>query len=229
MIMTENGKIGLEFRPKVTLKLATSLDGKIATRTGASKWITGEAARRRVHEMRATHDCVLTGIGTVLADDPELTARILPAPKHQPIRAVLDTRARTPNTSKLLNTAHLGTVCLFHGHEIGETKSAAICHQVRSGPTGLDLAAVLEILAVKHKVRSVMVEAGAKIAGSFLRAALVDQIVWFRAPLIIGGDGLSVFGEMGVDTLSQALAFECVDITRAEQDSVETYTRTQKH
>ena len=89
-------------RPRITLKLATSLDGAIATKAGHSKWITGPEARSHVHVMREQHDCVLTGIGTILADDPLLTARSIPLPPIQPLRAVLDSKARTPAAAKLL-------------------------------------------------------------------------------------------------------------------------------
>jgi diaminohydroxyphosphoribosylaminopyrimidine deaminase / 5-amino-6-(5-phosphoribosylamino)uracil reductase len=208
---------------RVTLKLATSLDGKIATATGASKWITGPQARVRVHQMRAEHDCVLTGIGTILADDPELTARTDPRPPRQALRVVLDSDARMPTNAKLLATTGLGPVCMIHAHDYTGPISAASHHKVGKGHDGLDLAEVLGVLADKYQVTSVMVEAGAKVAGSFLRAGLVDQIIWFRAPIIIGGDGLSVFGGLGVNALSEALAFDLVDISRVGQDSVETY------
>jgi diaminohydroxyphosphoribosylaminopyrimidine deaminase / 5-amino-6-(5-phosphoribosylamino)uracil reductase len=212
-------------RPRVTLKLATSLDGKIATTSGASKWITGTQARQRVHQMRGLHDCILTGIGTVLADDPELTARTDPAPTRQPVRAVLDSAARLPNAAKLLATSHLGPICMFHDHDYAGPQVLAAHHKVNRGPDGLDLGHVLTTLVADYQVKSVMVEAGAKVAGSFLRAGLVDDIVWFRAPIIIGGDGLSVFGDLGVNALSDALAFACIDIGRVGQDSVETYRR----
>jgi diaminohydroxyphosphoribosylaminopyrimidine deaminase / 5-amino-6-(5-phosphoribosylamino)uracil reductase len=212
-------------RPRVTLKLATSLDGKIATVSGASKWITGPEARQRVHQMRSLHDCILTGIGTVLADDPELTARTDPAPTHQPVRAVLDSAARLPTAAKLLATSHLGPICMCHDHDYAGPQVPAAHHKVNRGPDGLDLDHVLATLVADYQVKSVMVEAGAKVAGSFLRAGLVDDIVWFRAPIIIGGDGLSVFGHLGVNALSDALAFTCTDIGRVGQDSVETYQR----
>jgi diaminohydroxyphosphoribosylaminopyrimidine deaminase / 5-amino-6-(5-phosphoribosylamino)uracil reductase len=212
-------------RPRVTLKLATSLDGKIATRTGDSKWITGEASRARVHAMRAAHDCVLTGIGTVLADDPELTARMDPASMHQPLRCVLDSKAQTPLSSKLMATIDLGPVCLFHDHVYTGDTTGAKRYAIKRDPTGLNLRAVLATLQDRYSVTSVMIEAGAKVAGAFLKAGLVDRIVWFRAPIIIGGDGLSVFGSIGVDGLDGALAFDCTDITRVGQDSVETYIK----
>jgi diaminohydroxyphosphoribosylaminopyrimidine deaminase / 5-amino-6-(5-phosphoribosylamino)uracil reductase len=222
MLMTNSASL----RPLVTLKLATSLDGKIATVSGASKWITGLEARQRVHQMRSQHDCVLTGIGTVLADDPELTARTDPAPTRQPVRAILDSAARLPLAARLLATSHLGPICAFHDHDYAGPQTPAARHKVYRGPDGLDLADVLATLVADYQAKSVMIEAGSKVAGSFLRAGLVDEIVWFRAPIIIGGDGLSVFGDLGVNALSDALAFACTDIGRVGRDSVETYRRT---
>jgi diaminohydroxyphosphoribosylaminopyrimidine deaminase / 5-amino-6-(5-phosphoribosylamino)uracil reductase len=212
-------------RPQVTLKLATSLDGAIATRTGHSKWITGPESRERVHLMRASHDCVLTGIGTVLADDPELTARTQPPPKQQPLRVVLDSKARTPSTAKLLNSAHFGPVCLFHDHHkaSNEPNVTRLCVDPADKPGGLNLIQVLDALTQTYQVETLMVEAGAGLAGAFLKAGLVDKLIWFRAPIIIGADGLSVFAPLGVDDLSQALRLDCLDISKCGHDVVETY------
>jgi diaminohydroxyphosphoribosylaminopyrimidine deaminase / 5-amino-6-(5-phosphoribosylamino)uracil reductase len=211
---------------KVTLKLATSLDGRIATRTGSSKWITGPESRKRVHEMRANHDCVLTGIGTILADDPELTARTDPAPPRQPLRAVLDSKAATPLDSRLVSTSKLGLVCLFHDHDHAskDTQVQRIrIDRAKSGEGGLDLAQALQALQQRYAIANILVEAGSKVAGSFLRAGLVDTFVWFRAPMIIGGDGLSVFSALGVDNINDALPLDCLDISRCGVDMVETY------
>jgi diaminohydroxyphosphoribosylaminopyrimidine deaminase / 5-amino-6-(5-phosphoribosylamino)uracil reductase len=225
--MTETTVPGIK-RPRVTLKLATSLDGKIATASGESKWITGPDARTLVHQMRAHHDCVLTGVGTVLADDPELTARMEPPPKVQPLRAILDREARTPLSSKLYQTTNLGPVCFFHDHEYSGPDRCAAHHHVECDAAGVRFEALWSVLTQHYNIGSVMVEAGAKLAGSLLRGGFVDQIIWFRAPIIIGGDGLSVFGELGVDALSQALTFDCVDTKRVGIDQVETYLPRQR-
>lgn len=217
--------IGLA-RPLVTLKLATSLDGRIATRSGASQWITGPEARARVHEMRAAHDCILTGIGTVLADDPLMTARTTPQPARQPVRAVLDSKGRTPVQARLLTTASLGPVCLFQDRtlewktETGNVQRFGIDH----GDGGLDISQVLFILASQLSIKSVMVEAGSGVASSFLRAGLVDRLVWFRAPKILGGDGMSVFTALGVDVLSQAIICKPEASETCGEDVMETYT-----
>ena len=217
-------------RPCVTLKLATSLDGRIATVAGHSKWITGDIARTRVHQMRAAHDCVLTGIGTVLADDPELTARLQPPASHQPLRAVVDSHARTPNSAKLLQTLSQGPVCLFHDHR--HHGACAGLDRIQISRTldgsGLDLTEILSILQSRFHVKTVMVEAGARLAGSFLRAKLVDKIVWFRAPIILGGDAMSVFSALGVTDLSQAISLTCTDISKVGDDVIETYALQQQ-
>jgi diaminohydroxyphosphoribosylaminopyrimidine deaminase / 5-amino-6-(5-phosphoribosylamino)uracil reductase len=213
-------------RPCVTLKLATSLDGRIATRSGQSQWITGPEARAQVHTMRAAHDCVLTGIGTVLADDPELTARTDPKPSFQPVRAVLDSNARTPLSSKLIATCDQGPVCLFHDKNSAATfddRSGLQRVHVSQDEEGLNLREVLTALQGAFGVQSIMVEAGSHVAGAFLRAGLVDTLVWFRASLIIGGDGLSVFSSLNVDALADALAFDRVDIVTVGADVMETY------
>jgi diaminohydroxyphosphoribosylaminopyrimidine deaminase / 5-amino-6-(5-phosphoribosylamino)uracil reductase len=216
-------------RPKVTLKLATSLDGKIATNTGQSKWITGPEARTKVHEMRAAHDCVLTGIGTVLADDPELTARLDPRPLRQPLRVVLDSKGRTPATAKLLATVNQGPVCLFHedGYCPQDSDNNMQRRQTTSNANGagLNLQVVLKTLQSDFQVASVMVEAGGKLAGAFLQAGLVDKIVWFRAPIIIGGDGMSVFASLGIEDLTDALAFDVIELGRVGRDLMEIYEK----
>jgi diaminohydroxyphosphoribosylaminopyrimidine deaminase / 5-amino-6-(5-phosphoribosylamino)uracil reductase len=216
-------------RLQVTLKLATSLDGRIATRTGSSKWITGVESRARVHEMRAAHDCVLTGIGTILADDPELTARTDPAQSRQPLRAVLDSKAATPLDAKLVLTSGLGPVCLFHDHDHASKHSNVErirIDRAKSGEGGLDLVQALQALQHRYTIANLLVEAGSRVAGSFLRAGLVNRLVWFRAPIIIGGDGLSVFSALGVDNINDALSLDCLDISRCGVDIVETYQIT---
>jgi diaminohydroxyphosphoribosylaminopyrimidine deaminase / 5-amino-6-(5-phosphoribosylamino)uracil reductase len=208
-------------RPTVTLKLATSLDGRIATVLGHSKWITGSGARARVHGMRAEHDCVLTGIGTILADDPELTARTDPRPQKQPLRVVLDTNTKIPPDCSFLATAHIGKICLIHG--VGWSKNEPVEHP------NIQRCYVDRAKGPNSGVKSIMVEAGARLAGSFLRAGLVDKIVWFRAPIIIGGDGLSVFSALDVEDLSQALVFDCLDVSKCGDDLVETYALKKPH
>jgi diaminohydroxyphosphoribosylaminopyrimidine deaminase / 5-amino-6-(5-phosphoribosylamino)uracil reductase len=218
----------LSDRPSVTLKLATSLDGRIATKTGASQWITGPQARAKVHQMRGQHDCVLTGIGTVLADDPLLTARSIPLPPQQPLRAVLDSKARTPTSSKLLTSQDVGEVCLFHAADAVKQTDKHVKRFIvpRKKPkNGLDLQAVLSVLQDEYGVASIMVEAGSKVATAFLNEGLVDRLVWFRAPILIGGDGLPAIGPLGISDLTHVLAFQLESLTQCGQDVMETYVK----
>jgi diaminohydroxyphosphoribosylaminopyrimidine deaminase/5-amino-6-(5-phosphoribosylamino)uracil reductase len=211
----------------VTLKLATSLDGMIATRTGASRWITGHQARAQVHRLRAAHDAVVTGIGTVLADDPELTARTDPAPPLQPARIVLDTRARTPLDGRLAKTLTSGPVCLVTGPEAASAAHAAAGFQVVLAPLDarghVDVAEGLTRAAARLGARRLMVEAGGGVAGAVVRAGLVDRVEWFRAPLLIGGDGAPVLSGLDVAALTGATRWRRLDARPCGDDLWETY------
>jgi diaminohydroxyphosphoribosylaminopyrimidine deaminase/5-amino-6-(5-phosphoribosylamino)uracil reductase len=177
-------------RPFVTLKLATSLDGKIADGNGKSKWITSEASRARGHMLRASHDAILTGIGTVLADDPELTCRLPGLENDSPLRIVLDTKLRTPVSAKLL-PAWIVTA---------ESESNAAAQALeKAGATILttnpaELGKVLERLAERGITR-LLVEAGNEVASTFVTQGMVDRIYWFRATGIIGQGGLAALKE----------------------------------
>jgi diaminohydroxyphosphoribosylaminopyrimidine deaminase/5-amino-6-(5-phosphoribosylamino)uracil reductase len=225
--MTEALQIGLE----VTLKLATSLDARIATVSGASQWITGSLARQEVHRMRASHDCVLTGIGTVLADDPLLNVRYGLPVGTKPLRAVMDTQARLPASAKLANSADQGDVVWFTGQGVTTPTwmvSRSITHHTlaeRSAEQGgLDLAAALATLQTSYGVKSVMVEAGPKLATSFLVAGLVTRLAWFRAPILLGGDGRAAVDSLGVVDLAQAWRLQKEDTQSFGPDLLETYT-----
>jgi diaminohydroxyphosphoribosylaminopyrimidine deaminase / 5-amino-6-(5-phosphoribosylamino)uracil reductase len=217
------GNADVAVRPRVTLKVATSLDGKIATATGHSQWITGPAARAQVHLLRAAHDAILTGIGTVLADDPALTARTDPSPKVQPTRVVLDTNGRLPASAKLLATQDQAALRVFQAHGTAANYPEITEFVARNASGGgLVLGDVLQALYAAG-LRTVMVEAGARLGGAFLRAGLVDRIEWFRAPFLIGGDGLSVVDTLGVGTLSQANLLKRLDIVPCGPDVWERY------
>lgn len=221
-------------RPTVTLKLATSLDARIATVTGESQWITGPEARAEVHRMRAGHDAVLTGIGTVLADNPELTARLDPAPSGQPWRVVLDARARMPLDCKLLQTTDKAGLIWFTTRDIDaeSTRRNERFHHHQVGPSpdgagGVDLFEVLTLLAQVYRIRTLMVETGPILATAFLRAGLVDQIAWFRAPILLGGDGRPVFESLQIEALSQALALIQTERQQFGRDSLDSFKLSQ--
>ncbi|MCH8489506.1 MAG: RibD family protein [Oceanicaulis sp.] len=213
---------------RVTLKLATSLDARIALASGESKWITGPEARDAVHHLRADHDVVLTGVGTILADDPLMTARPGGEPAaRQPLRAVLDTHLRTPPGCALLTQ---GPAVLFHGDDVPASAVKALeaagarCVERRAGPSGVDIVEVLEWFASESS-SSVLVEAGGRVAASAIRARVVDRIEWFRAPVLLGGDGLPAMAALGLETLGAAPMFRRTDTSACGADIRETWER----
>jgi diaminohydroxyphosphoribosylaminopyrimidine deaminase/5-amino-6-(5-phosphoribosylamino)uracil reductase len=193
--------------PLVTLKLATTLDGRIATHTGESKWITGPAARREAHALRARHDAILVGSGTVLADDPDLTCRLAGATPRQALRVVADARLRTPPTARLVATARLHPTLIVTaaGHPPATRalfqSAGAELATVPRAEQGLDLRGLLEALAQRGVTR-VLAEGGAGIAAGLLREGLVDRLAWFHAPGIMGGDGMPAAYPLPVDVLA---------------------------
>ena len=216
---------------RVTLKLATSLDGRIATRTGESKWITSAEARRKVHELRSQHDSVLAGIGTVLKDDPQLTVRLDEAGTFtQPHRIILDTWLRTPVSARIFDdkTARVFIVC-------SERAGDGECDALKS--VGADIFPVPESedghVSVLHAVQAlrdaglerVFVEGGGQVAAAFLKAGLVDTLEWFRAPMIIGGDGFPALGGIGVSALSDSIRLHRIAVRSIGPDVWETYER----
>jgi diaminohydroxyphosphoribosylaminopyrimidine deaminase / 5-amino-6-(5-phosphoribosylamino)uracil reductase len=219
-------------RPLVTLKLATSLDGRIATASGESRWITGPAARQRAHLLRATHDAVLVGTGTALADDPELTCRLPGLTDRSPVRIVIDRTLRLPATLKLLaetNKASTWVVTLPSSDPMRQatlTKQGAKVIEVASdGAAGVDLAVLLRRLGDEGLTR-ILVEGGGRLAAALLRGGLVDRLVWMRAPLILGGDGMPAIAALGLDRLAGAPRFALVSSEIAGGDHIETYRRS---
>ena len=210
-------------RPFVGLKVATSLDGKIATASGHSQWITGSEARALVHQLRDQHDAILTGIGTVLADDPMLNCR-LPGRQSQSVRVVLDGQLRMPETAKMVRSSDAIPLWLFSNkagaHELGQARLITV-------PPGrnvsIDPQTVLTKLA-EAGITRVMIEAGAKVVGSFLSAGLVDQIYWFRGDQVIGGDGLAVFDPLNVVDLEKAPRFQRTLSKRVGKDLFEIFS-----
>ncbi len=212
--------------PYVTLKLATSLDGRIALSNGESQWITSSDARARGHVLRAAHDAILTGVATVLADDPLLTARIVPPPARQPLRIVADSSARTPLTARLLNSPGGGPVIIAtcDGVETSALKAAgAAVWQCGKGPR----VSPVEILrrAEAEGIKTLMIECGGVLAASFLRAGLIDELAWFRAPVLIGAEGLPGIGALALQSLGAASHWRLHAAERIGDDTFETYRR----
>jgi len=211
----------------VTLKLATSLDGRIATASGESRWITGAASREQVHRLRAAHHAVVVGIETALADDPELTVRLPGYNGRQPTRVVLDSRQRLTLGCKLVATAReVPTVVVATGEAAPALIEAGV--QVLSVPAigedRPDLKAVVEALR-REGLTNLFVEGGGQVAGSFLRCGLVDAIEWFRAPILLGGEGRPAVGALAVAALAQAPHFRRVEVGQLGDDLWERYAR----
>ena len=201
-------------RPLVTLKTATTGDGRIATRSGASQWITGPAARDRVHLMRAQHDAILVGIDTVLHDDPVLTCRLAALEDRSPVRVILDSSLRITDDAQLVHTARDVPTWIVTRNDSDRARAARLQDagaevlNVAADDTGhVDAGLALTELG-KRGITRVMVEGGAVLSAALLRAGLIDRIAWFRAPRLIGGDGKPAFGDLGVETIEDMPAFE---------------------
>ncbi|MEC9346978.1 MAG: bifunctional diaminohydroxyphosphoribosylaminopyrimidine deaminase/5-amino-6-(5-phosphoribosylamino)uracil reductase RibD [Pseudomonadota bacterium] len=216
-------------RPLVTLKLATSLDGRIATASGHSQWITGEAARRHGHLLRARHDAILVGAGTVAADDPELTCRIAGLEGHSPVRVVLDSHLRIPLTGRLVRTAAQVPLWVFCHRNADVARMAALeSAGTRLFRTAFDRSGLQDVHEVLRQladggITRLLVEGGAQVAASFLRAGVVDRIAWYRAGLLIGGDGLAALSGIGIGQLDGAPRFTRTGQRVLGDDMLETF------
>ena len=215
--------------PFIHLKLAVSLDGRIATRTGDARWITGPEARTRAHELRHAYDAILIGAGTALSDDPSLTDRS-GRPRRRPlVRVVLDDALRLSSDSQLARTASETPVILFGGSD--NTRARELHAQgveIVSSSRG-DLTGVLRELG-SRSLQSVLVEGGSAVAGEFVDAGLVNKVTFFIAPKIIGGtNAVSAVGGRGVDMMSSALELERTTVVQHGKDiEVTGYPRTNK-
>jgi GTP cyclohydrolase II len=193
-------------RPYVVLKFAQTLDGRIATRTGDSKWISGESERRASHALRAACDAVLVGVGTVIADDPQLTVRLVPG--ASPLRIVLDTTLRMPAEAQILGDAAPTLVITTERssperrRELG-ARAVGVRVVAPAPPWGVDLAATLALLR-EAGIRSLLVEGGGAVITSFLRHRLVDRVVVGIAPRILGA-GTEAVGDLSVARVSEGL------------------------
>jgi len=201
-------------RPYVVWKYAATLDGKVAAADGSSRWITGAPARADAHELRATSDCVMVGVGTVLADDPQLTVRTDDASGvspngagtagRQPLRVVVDSTGRTPPTARVCDAA-------------AETWIATVV-EVGAGPDGrVDLAALLRRL-YDRGVQSVLLEGGPRLAGSFLTAGLADRVIGYVAPALLGDGGRSALAGAGAGSIGDVWRLELEDVVRIGND-----------
>lgn len=206
--------------PFVTLKSAITLDGKIATVHGESKWITGEAAREDVHKYRQQHDGILVGVGTILKDNPSLTTR-LPSGGKNPVRIILDTHLRTPPTSTVV-TDNEAETWIVTGCNVNATKKEAFQKEqiklIELSSETIDIYPLLQILAEKG-ITSLFVEGGATVNGSFLKEKCVQQLITYIAPKIIGGHNAPTsFGGEGIGKLTDALNVTIESIEKIGHD-----------
>lgn len=211
--------------PFVTAKFAVSLDGKIATKTGDSRWISGVEARKYVHYLRYTADAVMTGVNTVLADDPRLTYRcggIGGMVRKQPLRVIVDALGRTPPTAQVFNKP--GEVLVAVGKSVkAETKEAlaqagAEILELSSKEGMIDLISLLKVLS-ERQVTSILVEGGGTVLGSLFDSNLVDKVIAFIAPVIIGGaEAKTAVAGKGVDKVKEAMRLERLNVERFGDD-----------
>jgi diaminohydroxyphosphoribosylaminopyrimidine deaminase/5-amino-6-(5-phosphoribosylamino)uracil reductase len=202
----------------VTLKAAATLDGKIATATGHSKWITGEAARQKGHELRNENDAVLVGINTVLTDDPELTVRGIDGGRS-PVRIVLDSTARIPEQSRVFQQDGVPVVIVTGNHAPLRKWPELAELTILTAPTRTPV--ILWVLSEIRKLgmNSLLVEGGSLIHASFIKSNTVDQLALFLAPKVIGGqEALSWCGNLEVDTVNEAPQLEISSVTALGED-----------
>jgi len=211
-------------RPFVELKLASSMDGRIATATGASRWITGERARAEVQRMRARSDAIAVGSGTAAADNPELVARRNGRVIHRPVRVVFSSSLALPLDLGLFSEQRAGKtwiVCAETAPEDAvrhlDERGVSVLQVPVNSEGKIDLAEALRGLAEKG-LTQVLLEGGGMLAASFLREGLVDALSWFVAPLLLGGDGRAALGSLGVRELSDALQIQGLQVRKLGPD-----------
>ncbi len=217
-------------RPLVTLKMASTLDGPIATANGDSQWITGELARARAHLLRADHDAVMVGARTAMSDRPRLTCRLPGLAERSPVRVVADSRLRLPLTDPLVAERHEAPTWLvaLDGADAARKRAFADCGveviSVSPEDGGVSVGEMLAALAERGITR-LLVEGGGRLAASLIAADRVDRIAWFRATAVIGGDGVAAIAGLGLDKVADAPRFERVSVTAVGEDVLETYAR----
>ncbi len=216
-------------RPLVTLKVASTLDGRIATHTGDSKWITGKQARAWAHMLRAENDAIVVGSNTALADDPQLTCRLPGLGDRQPVRIVIGARLNLPLAAGLVRTAMetpTWIVTVASGdpaHAEAYRKAGVKLIEVDADESGHpNPAQVLRELGRLGLTR-IMVEGGGRLCAALLKAGLVDRLAWFRSPKVIGGNGVPAAAAFGIDAIGQAPAFVRDSLEEVKGDHLETY------
>lgn len=211
-------------RPLFTLKLATTIDGKIALGSGESKWITGKEARAYGHGMRARHDAIMVGVGTMLADDPALTCRIPGLEARSPVRVILDSKLRTPPTATALKKSGKTIIVTSRGLNSSRYNTEAVEIIELDDPHQPGL--VAKSLGDRG-ITSVLIEGGARVSASFIKAGLVDRIVAFNAGKLIGSDGLGAVDELNLASLADAPHFTLSGIRQLGPDMLASYEKAE--
>ncbi|MCW8862908.1 MAG: bifunctional diaminohydroxyphosphoribosylaminopyrimidine deaminase/5-amino-6-(5-phosphoribosylamino)uracil reductase RibD [Rhodospirillales bacterium] len=218
-------------RPLFTLKAATTLDGRIATHSGDSKWITAPETRAWGHRLRATHDAIMVGVGTAIEDDPELTCRLPGMEDDSPVRIIFDSHMRLPLTANVVRTARdVPTwIVVRTGGDRARSKAFEDCGvqviAVEPDSDGYpDIREATQQFARRGLTR-ILVEGGSHLVANMLEHDLIDEIVWMRASKLIGGDGIPVARAFGVDSLGQAAQFTRKSVVDAGADIIETYVK----
>ncbi|NSW55503.1 MAG: bifunctional diaminohydroxyphosphoribosylaminopyrimidine deaminase/5-amino-6-(5-phosphoribosylamino)uracil reductase RibD [Armatimonadetes bacterium] len=223
--------------PFVTLKLAASLDGRTATHTGNSRWITSPESRQRVHQWRNTTDAVMVGVGTILADNPQLSTRLITPDSRDAVRVVVDTQARTPADARVITQRAPETKCIIAvGQGADESRVSALAQagaDVLRLPLGTDGRVNLQALMAQLgslNIMSVLLEGGNELAGAAVQAGLVDKIAFFYAPRLIGGASApGMLGGVGVTAVADARVVDVFNVERIGPDIlVEGYVSARK-
>ena len=209
-------------KPFVILKLAATLDGKIAAYTGDSKWIGSPAQRKHAHQLRSKVDGIMVGIETVLKDNPSLNVRLGKKTSKDPVPIVVDSKLRIPVESNLLSIHEHSIIATSSGSNSKKTEElknlgARILHIKKDKNGNLNLKEVTKHLG-KHGITSVLIEGGSKVAASALKNKIVDKVVFFYAPKIVGSEGISMIGELGISTIKKSLEIKEIKIKKIKDE-----------
>jgi diaminohydroxyphosphoribosylaminopyrimidine deaminase / 5-amino-6-(5-phosphoribosylamino)uracil reductase len=202
--------------PYVTWKYGASLDGRIAAADGSSRWITSPESREDAHRLRAQCDAVMVGSGTQRADDPHLAVRHVKA-DSQPLRVVVDSEARTPTTARVLDDVAPTLIAVADNANAAHLEGRASVVRLPRTQRGLDLHALLKALD-ERGIRSILLEGGPTLAGSFLAEGLVDRVIGYVAPVLIGGGGRSALEGPGAPSIDAAWRWRLDEVTRIGPD-----------
>ncbi|MDC0073850.1 bifunctional diaminohydroxyphosphoribosylaminopyrimidine deaminase/5-amino-6-(5-phosphoribosylamino)uracil reductase RibD [Alphaproteobacteria bacterium] len=221
----------IQKKPFVTLKLAASIDGKIATSTGSSKWITGEESRKNSHYLRARNDAIMVSSSTILSDNPELSCRLPGMESYSPVKVILDSKRRVSINSKVFNSKYNSTIIIYTSEELTKKKNVEALKKginvfrvnQSKNYDGLDLDEVLRSLS-DFGITRLMVESGMKLSSRLILESLVDKLVLYRSSSIIGNDGLPFISFMGVKNIKNTINYRRVSSKVIDKDVLEVYT-----